>query len=386
MPMRRWIWQSPSWPDFSYDTGRLLAPLNRARDAQGQLRGKAQSIGLDELVLVQRDVWTESAVATAAIEGETLDRQAVRSSVTHRLGLPPASHGQVSRNIDALLDVINDASSRWQVALTEARLIQWQSLICEQGGSVLAKVETGRYRTHPVHVVSGAEGRKIVHFEGPPAKRVGAEMNTFLDWFNESALATNVDGLIRAGLSHLWFESIHPFADGNGRVGRAILDMALSQESKSTDRLHGISIEIAARKTDYYDALNRATSGSGDATGWLLWFIETFADACRRSVVQIEEALVRTRFWNEHKYVQLNERQRKALARMLGVGPGRFEGGMTPRQYMAMTKANNRLTATRDLTDLVEKQLLVREGAGRSTFYNLSIPGWGWVNKSARRL
>jgi Fic family protein len=380
-----WVWQSPTWPEFRFDHTRLVASLSRARDTAGLLRGKAEAIGVDELISAERDMWVGSAVATAAIEGETLNLEAVRSSVTSRLGLGTTNDVPVPRNVDALLDVMNDAVAHWQDALTEERLIAWQTLICEESRSGLLKVETGRFRSDSVEVISGPEGRKTVHYEGPPADSVPAEMRAFLDWFNSTQDSAALDGLLRAGLSHVWFESIHPFADGNGRVGRAILDMAISQDTKSASRLHGLSVQILAKKAGYYEALNRATRGSGDVTEWLVWFTDTYADACQIALHLIDEALVRTRFWNEHKNVPLNPRQRKALHRMLGAGPGKFEGGMTPRKYMGLTKANNRLTANRDLSDLVEKQLLVRAGAGRSTFYNLAIPDWGWVPPKAAR-
>jgi Fic family protein len=379
MSKARWIWRSLAWPKLSFDQARLVEPLSRARDTAGRLRGKAEAIGADELISIERDVWAESAVATAAIEGETLNLQAVRSSVNGRLGLATTSVARVPRSVEALLDVMNDAAAHWQDPLTEERLISWQTLICEHSRSGLLNIETGRFRSNSVEVISGPEGRKTLHYEGPPAGSVPSEMRVFLDWFNGAKDSAGLDGLLRAGLSHVWFESIHPFADGNGRVGRAILDMAISQATKSASRLHGLSIRISAEKTAYYDALNRAQRGSGDVTEWLVWFTRTFADSCQSSLHLIDEALVRTRFWSAHKDVPLNARQRKALTRMLGAGPGKFEGGMTPRKYMALTKANNRLTANRDLTDLVEKRLLVRGGAGRSTFYNLAIPGWGWV-------
>jgi Fic family protein len=379
MSTPRWIWQRPNWPQLTFDPTRLIQPLSRARDAAGRLRGKAEAIGADELVSVERDVWVGSAIATAAIEGERLNLEAVRSSVTGRLGLPIDSDAPLPRNVETLLDVMSDAAAHWQDGLTEERLIAWQALLCGDSLSGMHKVETGRFRSDSVEVVGGPEGRKTVRYEGPPAASVRSEMRVFLDWFNGAQASAGLDGLLRAGLSHVWFESIHPFADGNGRVGRAILDMAISQESKSTSRLHGLSIQILAEKSAYYAALNRATRGSGDVTDWLVWFTDTFADSCQTSLRLIEEALVRTQFWNEHRDVPLNTRQRKALARMLGAGPGKFEGGMTPRKYMGLTKANNRLTATRDLSDLVEKRLVVREGAGRSTFYNLAIPGWGWA-------
>ena len=374
-----WIWQSPTWPKLSFDHTRLVEPLSRARQTAGRLRGKAEALGADELVSAERDIWAESAVATAAIEGETLNLEAVRSSVNGRLGLGTPSDAPFLRRVEALIEVMNDAAAHWQDALTAERLISWQALICEESRSDLVKVESRRLRSDSGEVISGPEGRKTVHYEAPPADSVPSEMNVFLEWFNGARNSLGLDGLVRAGLSHVWFESIHPFADGNGRVGRAILDMAISQDTKSASRLHGLSIQISAKKTAYYDALNRAQRGSGDVTDWLVWFTNTFADSCQTSLRVIDEALVRTRFWSVNKDVPLNARQRKALTRMLGAGPGKFEGGMTPRKYMALTKANNRLTANRDLSDLVEKHLLVRGGAGRSTFYNLAIPGWGWL-------
>jgi Fic family protein len=353
--------------------------LSRARDAGGRLRGKAEAVGADELVSAERDVWAESAVATAAIEGETLNLEAVRSFVNGRLGLDTPSEAPTQPQVEGLIEVMNDAAVHSQGALTEERIIGWQALICGERTSSLRRDETVRFRSQSVEVISGPEGRKTVHYAGPPADAVHSEMRVFLDWFNGSKDAAGMDGILRAGLSHVWFESVHPFADGNGRVGRAILDMAISQDTKSASRLHGLSIQISAQKTAYYDALNRAQRGSGDVTEWLVWFTNTFAHACQRSLGVIDEALVRMRFWSVNKDVPLNARQRKALTRMLGAGPGKFEGGMTPRKYMALTRANNRLTANRDLSDLVEKRLLVRGGAGRSTFYNLAIPGWGWI-------
>jgi Fic family protein len=374
-----WIWQNPRWPEFTFDQGRLIEPLSSAREVSGRLFGKAEAIGSDERAAIERDVWVQSAVATAAIEGEALNLEAVRSSVTARLGLGQGPEKPIAKNVEALLDVMNDAAAHWQDPLTETQLIAWQTLLCEQNRPGRISVETGRFRSQPVEVVSGAEGRKTVHYAGPPAESVPSYTRTFLDWFNDPRLSAGLNGLLRAGLSHIWFESIHPFADGNGRVGRAILDKAIAQDAKSDSRLHGLAIQILAKKKAYYDALNRTQRGSGDVTEWLVWFIDTFAESCRISLNLIDEALTRTRFWNDHKNVPLNERQRKALTRMLAAGAGKFEGGMTPRKYMGLTQANNRLTANRDLSDLVAKRILIRRGAGRSTFYNLTIPGWGWV-------
>jgi Fic family protein len=375
-----WVWQTPCWPHFTFDTARLIASAAQARDAAGELRGKAEAIGAADLKLVQAEVWTGSAVATAAIEGETLDLEVVRSSVAGRLGIAGIPEVSAPRHIEGLLEVMNEAATEWQQPLTDARLIKWQALLFPEGRSGLHGIETGTYRTHgdPMQVVSGSMGREVVDYSAPPAAAVRAEMRTFLDWFNSTQASRNLDGILRAGIAHFWFESIHPFSDGNGRVGRAIIDLAISQEMRATSRLQGTSMGLHREHKAYYAALNAAQRGDGDITEWLAWFNNAFGNACRSSIVLIDEALVRARFWNEHSQVALNARQRKAVNRMLVAGPGKFAGGMTPRKYAAINKTTY-ITSNRDLVDLVEKRLLVREGAGRSIYYNLTIPGWGWI-------
>jgi Fic family protein len=228
-----------------------------------------------------------------------------------------------------------------------------------------------------MRIVSGPIGNEAVHYVAPPSAAVRAEMRNFLDWFNRTR-DTPLDGIVRAGLSHVWFESIHPFEDGNGRVGRAVVDMALAQDARVATRLHGVSAEMRRRQAEYYDALNHAQRGAGEVTPWLEWFTKVVADSCRASAALIDEALVRARFWTEHKHAPLNQRQRKMLNRMLEAGPGRYEGGLTPRKY-AGTTDTSKATATRDIADLVNKGLLVPgKAAGRSTHYNLALPGWGW--------
>ena len=377
--MNPWIWQSPNWPNLSYDAERLAAPLAGARAEWGRLLGKAEAIGPGDLASVQRDVWSGEAVATAAIEGENLDLAAVRSSVARRLSVPDAAVVGTPRNVEGLLDVMESATADWGSDLTDDRLCRWQSALFPAGGSALRAVEAGRYRTSdaPMQIVSGPVGRETVHYEAPPAAAVRAEMRGFLDWFNRTR-GGPLDGILRAGLAHVWFESIHPFEDGNGRVGRAIVDLALAQDAGAATRLHGVSAEMRRRQDDYYAALNVAQRSDGDVTGWLSWFVQVVGDACRANSKVIDEALVRARFWSDHRNVALNERQRKVLNRMLEAGPGGFEGGLTPRKYVGMTRAAS-ATATRDIADLVRKGLLeAGPASGRSAYYNLAIPGWGW--------
>lgn len=374
-----WIWTSPAWPRLTYDLKRLAGPLGRARAEGGRLYGMAAAIGAHELALVQRDVWSGEAVATAAIEGETFDLASVRSSVARRLGINPEFVAAIPRNVEGLLDVMESAAAEWDSDLTEERLCRWQASLFPAGGSALRSIETGRYRSHkdPMQIVSGPIGREVVHYEAPPSAAVRAEMHNFLDWFDRSR-ATSLDGILRAGLAHLWFETIHPFEDGNGRIGRAIVDMGLAQDARLPTRLHCISAELRRRQVAYYETLNRAQRGTTDVTAWLEWFTNVFADSCQASAALIDEALVRARFWAEHKHVALNARQRKVVNKMLEAGPGRFEGGLTQRKYVSMTGASP-ATSSRDITDLISKGILVLgKAAGRSTYYNLAIAGWGW--------
>jgi Fic family protein len=377
-----WIWQASSWPHLTFDASRLAQPLARARQEAGVLFGKAAAIGLDERHLLERDIWSNEAVATAAIEGETLDLAAVRSSVARRLGIARPG-AVVPRNVEGLLDVMENAADHWHDPLTRSRLCAWQAALFP-GGSGIRSIVVGDYRTSadPMQVVSGPHGQEIVHYEAVAGAAVRAEMHAFLEWFNSTAL---MDGLLRAGLSHVWFESIHPFEDGNGRVGRAIVDLALSQDLRGSSRLLGISAAMRSRQEAYYDALNSAQRGNGDVTTWLDWFLEAYVEACRTSTVLIEEALARARFWAAHRAVALNEMQRRVLDRMLEAGPGRFEGGLTARKYMALA-GTTKVTASRHLADLAEKGLIVRSPgpSGRSTRYDLALSGWEWQPPATR--
>jgi len=246
----------------------------------GRLFGRAEMISADELVRVERDIWSEEAVSTAAIEGEALDLASVRSSVARRLGINPDFGEAVPRNVEGLLDVMESAAADWDSVLGNERLCRWQAALFPQGGSPLRAIATGRYRSHddPMEIVSGPIGRQRVHYVAPPSAAVRAEMHNFLEWFNRTK-GTILDGVLRAGLAHLWFESIHPFEDGNGRVGRAIIDMALAQDARRPTRLHGVSTELRRRQKDYYEALNQAQRGAGDVTSWLVWFTRAFADS-----------------------------------------------------------------------------------------------------------
>jgi Fic family protein len=368
----RFIWQQDAWPDLKWDTARLLSPLSRARSAQGRLLGMAHALGLDLGLEVQVDALTREALTTAAIEGERLSPESVRSSVARRLGLKSVGLRKVNRDVEGLVDVLVDATRHHDKPLTPERLKGWQRALFPTGYSGLHRLRVGRWRAAgvPMRVVSGPLGRETVHFEAPPAERLDDELRRFLAWWRSSA--GTVDGLLRAGLAHLWFVTLHPFEDGNGRVGRAITEMALAQDEGAGVRLYSLSAQVSDERAGYYAALEAAQRGRGEVTGWLVWFLHCFERAVVGSQGTIELALEKASFWQRHRDVTLNERQRKAVNRLLDAGRGGFEGGLNTRKYVGMTRAS-RATAQRELADLVERKLLhQRPGGGRSSSYELA--------------
>ncbi|MCA3051594.1 MAG: Fic family protein [Burkholderiales bacterium] len=374
-----WVWQSTGWPPIKVDVQALSATLGRTRSELGKLLGKIEAVGKADIALSARDIWTQDALATAAIEGEALNLDAVRSSVAKRLGVASDYKPAVPRDIEGLLDVMEDAATKWDTDLTEERLFSWHHELFPQEKNSLRQITPGQYRVapEPMQIVSGRMTREKVHYEAPPSVSVPIQMRKFLTWFNATRDDGQTDGLVRAALAHLWFESIHPFEDGNGRIGRAILDMAIAQDMRSNFRMHGLSIELRDQQQQYYDALNRVQRCEADPSSWTIWLLDSLRLACQSSSRVVDQALDRARFWSRHRDVDLNERQRKVLNKMLEAGPGGFEGGMTPKKLQSIASVAG-ATATRDLVELVEKGLMVRRAAGRSTRYELALEGWEW--------
>ena len=381
---RTWIWQQPGWPALRFDAQALAADLDAARLQQGRLIGQLDGIGLPGVREISRDLWIHDAMATAAIEGEKLDMGAVRSSVARRLGLDTAATHD--RHVDGLVEVMQDATQGYKLALTRDRLCRWQSALFPGGTAGIRRIAVGRWRDHEdaMQIVSGYPGREVVHYTAPPSRAVPAEMGSFLKWFaasrptrrGEPAPApAGMHGLVRAAIAHLWFESIHPFEDGNGRLGRAIADMAIAQDLDWSLRVFSLSQQMMHSRNAYYDALNAAQVGGLEITPWVRWFVRAFAAGCIRSQNVVKQAVDKAEFRKLAATRPLSQRQLKVLHRLLEAGDGGFLGGMTADKYSKITGAS-KATATRDLADLLQHGLLVVEGVGKATRYAVNVTGW----------
>ncbi|MEJ7687692.1 MAG: Fic family protein [Variovorax sp.] len=381
MPQQRHIWQRANWPKLHFDLAAASPALLRARELQGQVHGMARAIGMPDLQAVEEELWTREAMATAAIEGENLDMAAVRSSVLRHLG--QAAPGPSSRHVDGLVEIMQDATIGFDQPLTADRLCRWQSALFPGGTTGIRRIAVGRFRDHAdaTQIVSGQPGREVVHYTAPPSSAVPREIDALLAWFaatrpgGSRGTAAAMDGIARAAVAHLWFETIHPFEDGNGRVGRAIADLALAQDLGASTRLYGLARQMLADRRGYYDALADAQAGGMDVTRFVQWFAEAFAHGCARSVDVIGATIEKSHFWTAAMQQPLNERQRKLLTRLLDAGDGGFLGGLNVEKYLKMATVS-KATATRDLSDLAQRGLLHTTGQGKALRYYLAVPGW----------
>jgi len=365
----RWIWQRPAWPNFEWNDAKLANPLARARLRQGELLGAARLLDAGLSREAEAQILIQDGINTSAIEGEQINVDAIRSSVARHLGLPTAGLRAAPRAVDGLVEVLLDATTRYAKPLTRKRLFGWQAALFPTGRSGLHKVRTGTLRgSDPMRVVSGPVGRQKIHFEAPPRKGLEAQLSRFLDWFN--APPAQLDGLVRAGLAHLWFVTLHPFEDGNGRVARAITDMALCQDEQRPQRLFSLSAQIMRKRDAYYGILERTQRDGLEVTAWLTWHLEEVSLACELAGGTIAHVLAKARFWLRHQGTPINDRQRKVINILLDAGPGGFAGGMNTRKYVSLTRAS-RATAYRELADLVEKRCLISSGGGRSVGYEI---------------
>ncbi|MHB1098549.1 MAG: Fic family protein [Burkholderiales bacterium] len=366
-----WIWEQTEWPQFRWGPAALGPAIARARLAQGKALGTVRLLDASLTLEAVSAILVEDGITTSAIEDERLDLDAVRSSVARHLGLPAAGLPAATRAVDGLIEVLLDATRDFQSPLTMERLFGWQAALFPTGYSGLSAIRTGSLRGDaPMQVVSGRIGHEHVHFTAPPRERLEREMNRFLVWFNTPP--GDLDGLIRAGMAHLWFITLHPFEDGNGRLARAITDMALSQDEHQTMRFFSLSAQILRERAHYYEILERTQRGDMDITEWLAWFLAQVEAAAQAAETTVAVTLAKARFWLRHQATPLNARQRKALNRLLDAGPGGFEGGLNTRKYMSLSKTS-RATAYRELADLVTKGCLAPTGKrGRSSGYEVA--------------
>lgn len=375
------LWQQADWPQLVVTQAKVAQALLVARQRQGELIGKARAIGLDQTGATVQEVFFQEVMATSAIEGENLNPASVRSSVLRKLGIEPPAGSARSRQVDDLVDVIQDAIIGFDQPLDHDRLFRWQAALFPSGYSGLQRIAVGQYRQHAdaMQIVSGLPGKEVVHFTAPPSAQVGLEMDKFLQWFAQTAPgaagAAELDGIARAAMAHVWFETIHPFEDGNGRIGRAIVDMAMAQDFGAPTRLFSLSSQMLKDRKGYYEALSAAQHGSTDVSTWVHWFAQALGQACVASSALLDAALEKSRFWATHSQVALNERQRKVIQRLLDEGNGGFLGGLNVQKYIKMT-GTSKPTATRDLGDLVRYGLLRARGQGKAVRYDVAVPGW----------
>lgn len=363
------IWERPEWPHFTWSDTRLLEPLAAARLKQGHLLGTMARLGFELKLEAQLAALTEDVVKSAEIEGEVFEREAVRSSLARRLGVPAAAVAPADRRTDGVVDMMLDATRNHDAPLTAKRLFGWQAALFPTGHSGLRRIRTGGWRDDaegPMQVVSGPLGRERVHYQAPPAGRLGAEMRAYLAWFNRKR---QPEGLLRAGLAHLWFVTIHPFEDGNGRVARAIADQALAQSEGSGQRFYSLSGRIRKERADYYDALERAQKGGLDVTDWLVWFLGCFSRAIEGAETASAQVLSKADFWQRYAREPFTPRQKAVLNRFLDG----FEGRLTARKWAALGKCSVP-TAQRDINDLIGRNILRRNpGGSRNTSYDLAM-------------
>lgn len=364
-----YLHQLKNWTNFTWDhalVGPLLASL---RFEQGRLLGRMQALGFEMQLQAELEAVALDAVKSSEIEGERLDVAQVRSSLAQRLGLPTAGLPPSSRQVDAVVELLLDASKNYEQAVTESRLCAWQAALFPTGFSGPYQVATGAYRTDaegPMKVVSGAMGKPRVHFEAPAAHRLPAEMAAFLAWLDAPS---SLDPVLKAGIAHLWFLTLHPFEDGNGRVARALTDLLLARADGQPQRFYSLSAQICLERQAYYRALEWAQKGDTDITDWLLWFLGCFGRSLVASTQMLEKVLQKHHYWQTWSAQSLNTRQLKMLNKMLDG----FEGNVNTAKWAKINQCSAD-TALRDINDLLQRGMLTKAAAGsRSTHYLLSV-------------
>jgi len=364
-----YIHQKSDWPLFFWDDSAILTSLSQVRNLQGKLIGKMEAIGFSLREEAMLETLTVDIIKSNQIEGEHLDSDQVRSSIARRLGMDVSGLVLSDRNVEGVVEMMLDATQNYQNSLTENRLFDWHAALFPTGRSGMNKITVADWRkdaTGPMQVVSGPMGKEKVHYEAPSADLLANEMHKFLNWFNDEKI---IEPVIKSGIAHLWFVTIHPFDDGNGRIARAIADMQLARADQSNQRFYSVSAQIEQKKRNYYEILEQAQKGSLDITNWLQWYLECLIDALNITEDTLSKVLLKARFWERNSTTILNERQQFIINKLLDD----YYGNLTTSKWAKMAKCSQD-TALRDIQDLISKDILMKEpGGGRSTSYIINL-------------
>ncbi|WP_339864938.1 Fic family protein [Paremcibacter congregatus] len=365
------IHENPDWPNFIWDDAILSPKLAALRYAQGRIIGRMQALGFAYRQEAGLVALTDEIVKSSAIEGEHLGAAEVRSSIARRLGLEVGGLVPANRDVDGIVEMMIDATQNYMEPLTQERLFGWHAALFPTGRSGMRRITVGAWRTEAagaMQVVSGPIGREKVHFEAPTANRLDGEMSRFLNWYNTPVEPARIDPVLKAAIAHFWFVTIHPFEDGNGRIARAIADMALARADGAPERFYSMSAQIEVERNAYYNRLEAAQRREMDLTPWLEWFLDCLERAFDRAEMTLQSVLEKDQFWQGANYHALNERQRHVLTRMLD----NWQGYLNTSKYAKLAKCSND-TALRDIRELLAAGLLIQNpGGGRSTSYRLA--------------
>lgn len=365
--MKIFIYQQDNWPNFTWKNDDIVNLLSEARNLQGRLIGKMESLGFDLRNEALLDTLTLDVLKSSEIEGEFLNPDQVRSSIARRLGMEIAGSVESDRNIDGVVEMMLDATQNCFKLLTADRLFDWHAALFPTGRSGMYKITVADWRkdtTGPMEVVSGAMGKEKVHFQAPDSSLVEKEMNLFLDWFSNNE---KTDLVLKAAIAHLWFVTIHPFEDGNGRITRALTDMLLAKSDKSNQRFYSMSAQIRIERKEYYEILEKTQKGNLDITEWIKWFLNCLINSLKSTDSLLVRVLFKADFWTKNSKTLINERQKKLLNKLVDG----FNGKLTSSKWAKIAKCSKD-TAIRDINDLIDKGILQKESAGgRSTNYEL---------------
>lgn len=363
--MKVYIHELDNWPYFKWDSNKVMSKLGETRNLQGRLLGKMETLGFDLQNEAVLNTLTLDVIKSSEIEGEYLEKDQVRSSIAKRLGLEIAGSIYSERNVEGIVEMMLDATQRYSVPLTVERLFDWHAALFPTGRTNLNKITVADWRKEgPMQVVSGPMGKEKVHYEAPHSDRVAQEMHDFIYWLeNEDAL----DLVLKAAIAHLWFITIHPFDDGNGRITRAITDMLLSRSDKSVQRFYSMSAQIRVERKEYYNILEKTQKGNLDITEWISWFLDCLVNAIDATEDILSKVLFKAEFWKLHSTTILNERQQRMINKLLDG----FDGKLTSSKWGKINKCSQD-TALRDIQGLIKKNILQKEASGgRSTNYEL---------------